>query len=259
MRRTAIPPRCVRFLPVLLAWCSSSRFGSSASRGLAVFISSWRGPGRAHFVRRRFSVLCLGLAGCSLFGKKNSAADTSTRTSTGGGGTARPGTPVADTAPAPSLPNGLLAGQVLDSFNRRASGVLIQVVDLQDPKGMPQPTSKSRRTRPATSLFRACSRASTISLFIARVKDGDHLLSGNALATPPNPRMSIVVNEDFTSATTPALPTPAPLRTRVRAAGARGPAATIQPPRGRRRTGRRGQHQSPARRSRIPRRSSARE
>ena len=77
--------------------------------------------------------VCLGLAGCSLFGKKKSTADASSRNDSGVG-VARNDAPSAEPPGPPPGANGLLAGQVIDSFNRTGGGALIQVVDLQDTK-----------------------------------------------------------------------------------------------------------------------------
>ena len=125
--------------------------------------------------------------------------------------------------------NGLLAGQVQDVDNRRRAGVLIQVVDLQDAKGAAAKI-EVEADKDGYFTIQGLQTGHHYQL-IARVKDGEHLLSGSAVVTPPNPRMSIVMSEDFTSATTPPLPKTPPLPERNKGTRPGGPAATILPPR----------------------------
>ena len=172
--------------------------------------------------------VCLGLAGCSVFGKKNSNADASSRNGSSGGPVARTAAPSDSNGPAPGA-NGLLAGQVQDVDNRRRAGVLIQVVDLQDAKSA---AAKIEVEADKEGYFTIQGlQAGHHYQLIARVKDGEHLLSGSAVVTPPNPRMSIVMSEDFTSTTTPPLPKTPPLPERNKGTKQGGPAATILPPR----------------------------
>jgi thiol-disulfide isomerase/thioredoxin len=155
--------------------------------------------------------LCLALTGCSLFGKKNSQA--------GGGGApflgARsdpsgesPAAPAAAPVTPTSTTSGVLAGQVLDAFNRRAGGVPIQIVDLDEPnKSSPKARLDYEATSEGFFLISGLTPGHHYQL-IARQKDGGKLLSGTVFATPPNPRLSIYLQEDFTSTTTPDVPKP---------------------------------------------------
>jgi thiol-disulfide isomerase/thioredoxin len=191
-----------------------------------------RSLGEDQAVRTLFGVglvfVCLGLAGCSVFGKKNSNADASSRNGSSGGPVARTAVPSDSNGPAPGA-NGLLAGQVQDVDNRRRAGVLIQVVDLQDAKGA---AAKIEVEADKDGYFTIQGlQAGHHYQLIARVKDGEHLLSGSAVVMPPNPRMSIVMSEDFTSSTTPPLPKTPPLPERNKGTKQGGPAATILPPR----------------------------
>ena len=137
--------------------------------------------------------LCLGLSGCSLFGKKNSTADASSRTGSGSGGGARTDYPVESSGPAPNA-NGLLAGQVQDADYRRRPGVMIQVVDLQDTKSAARIEVEADKEGYFTIQGLQPGRHYQLT---ARVKDGDRLFSGTALVTPPNPRLSIVMSDDL--------------------------------------------------------------
>ncbi len=143
--------------------------------------------------------LCLALAGCTAAHKQD-APDAG-----------RPfvGTPASRSAPrdpsaAPAEVDSLLAGQVLDkAFNHRLSNASIQVVDLQD--GNATPVARLDITTNGDGYFfiPGLQRGHHYQL-IARIKEGDHILSGTTLAMPPNPRLSIFLSEDYTSPTTPA-------------------------------------------------------
>jgi thiol-disulfide isomerase/thioredoxin len=155
--------------------------------------------------------ICLGLTGCSLFGKKNSQAG-------GGGGApflgarAESGAEAPAAAAAPVTPtsttSGVLAGQVLDPLSRRAGGVPIQIVDLDEPnKSAPKARLDYEATNEGFFLISGLTPGHHYQL-IARQKDGNKLLSGTVFATPPNPRLSIYLSEDFTSPSTPDVPKP---------------------------------------------------
>jgi thiol-disulfide isomerase/thioredoxin len=198
-------------------------FGKSAGPGGGVV----RPLGEDQAVRTVFGVglvfVCLGLAGCSLFGKKKDTADASPRNGSGGG-VARNDTPTGERAP----PNasGLLAGQVIDSFNNSPGGVMIQVVDLDEPKAAAAPIEVAADKSGYFTILGV--QPGKHYQLIARTKDGDHLLSGSTIATAPNPRLRITVREDYTSPSTPPLPNPMPDKNKPKPSG---PSATIQPPR----------------------------
>jgi thiol-disulfide isomerase/thioredoxin len=174
--------------------------------------------------------VCLGLTGCSLFGKKNSQA--------GGGGApflgaraeapaAAPAAPAAAPVTPTSATSGILAGQVLDPLNRRAGGVPIQIVDLDDGnKSAPKARLDYEATNEGFFLISGLTPGHHYQL-IARTKDGTKVLSGTVFATPPNPRLSIYLQEDLAAPDAP------------KSAGAPGkpdggketkPAASLDPP-----------------------------
>jgi thiol-disulfide isomerase/thioredoxin len=167
-------------------------------------------------VRTRVGVvglaLCIGLSGCSLFGRK------------GGGGSGSGDKPFLGSSPAPSsssapeptavtsepqgpLPgaSGLLAGQVIDRSNNHPSKVFIQVVDLQESR--PQPAAKIEVESQQGGYFVVQGlKPGHHYRLIARARDGERLLSGTTITMPPNPRVSILVSEEYTTPNTPAVP-----------------------------------------------------
>jgi thiol-disulfide isomerase/thioredoxin len=156
--------------------------------------------------------VCLGLAGCSLFGKKQTGTGGS-RPFLGSGPASGSPAPVAaeTTATDPSTPppgaSGLLAGQVLDRFNRHPSKVFIQVVDLQESSGPPAARLEVESQQDGYFVVQGLKPGHHYRL-IARLKDGDKVLAGSTLAKPPNPRLSIYLSEELASADTPAVPDP---------------------------------------------------
>jgi hypothetical protein len=102
-------------------------------------------------------------------------------------------------APLPGA-NGLLAGQVVDPSRRPLAKACIQVIGLNGPMKEPRLEVETREdgyfTIPGLQPGRHY-------LVIARVKDGERRLSGTTTATPPNPRLSIVLGEEKAEATEP--------------------------------------------------------
>ncbi len=185
-------------------------------------------------MRIRFRVgllaVCLGLAGCTSAPKKDAS-----------GGTGQPftGAPVArprnadPTAP-PEVDN-LLAGEVLNlAYNKRVSNASIQVVDLQDPNPAPAARLDVKANPDGYFFIPGLQRGHHYQL-LARIKEGDHVLSGTTLAMPPNPRLSIYLSEDYTTPSTPAPlgPPTIPGKAPADGDGAKTPAApsaSIDPP-----------------------------
>jgi thiol-disulfide isomerase/thioredoxin len=151
-------------------------------------------------IRVGLTAFCLGLLGCTSAGHKPDAADSTPRPFTGTTLT-RPAT--RDPGPPPEVDN-LLAGQVLDkAFNKRVSNASIQVVDLQDANPAPAARLDVAASNDGYFFIPGLQRGHHYQL-IARIKDGNRILSGTTLAMPPNPRLSIYLSEDFTSPSTPA-------------------------------------------------------
>src|SRR4051794_9264357 len=77
-------------------------------------------------------MIVVGLAGCNSFGKKAASKDGGTRAAPAAN-TAPPPPPnaanIASGSPPPPTVNGVLAGQVIDGYQRRLSSSVIQVVE----------------------------------------------------------------------------------------------------------------------------------
>jgi hypothetical protein len=151
--------------------------------------------------------LCLGLAGCSLFGKKGPAAANAGRPDDRGPlwpGDRAAVPPGNRSVPSPEF-GGVLAGQVVDSFNRRPPAAYIQVAEM-------------RESAPSTAAPIEVAADSQGYFYIqglqpgrhyqltARARDGNRYLAGGMLAIPPNSRLLITISEDLARATTPPLP-----------------------------------------------------
>jgi thiol-disulfide isomerase/thioredoxin len=156
--------------------------------------------------------LCLGLVGCSAFSKRGQG--TSGPTGRSGGGP--PPADVADRAPPVSPvqrtsgpgPNGILAGQVLDSYNRRPPPTYIQVISSQDARDPKMARIEVAADGQGYFTIQGLQPGQHYQL-IARAKDGDRVLAGSTWATPPDPKVLIRISEDFATDTTPPVP-PAP-------------------------------------------------
>jgi thiol-disulfide isomerase/thioredoxin len=186
------------------AWSAGRgpKVGASSTEDRAVRISFSLG----------LAVICLGLAGCSLFNKKSDTQGAGSRpflgSGTGSSGGAAAAAPAAATGdPSAPLPgaNGLLAGYVLDYNNRRLQKVFIQVVDLQETKAAPKARLEVEAQQDGSFVVQGLQPGRHYRL-IARAKDGDKVLSGATITTPPNPRLSIYLSEDLTTPDTPAVP-----------------------------------------------------
>ena len=156
-------------------------------------------------VRRGLLFFCLGLAGCGLFGKKPATKD-----SAAGRpflGTNPPASAAQTASNPPAGINGVLAGQVMDRFNRRQPGVFIQVVDLNTAQ-QPSP-AKIEVAADGQGYFTIQGlQPGKHYQLIARTKEGDKVLTGTTLAQPPNPRLSIYISDDLASPSTPPAPPP---------------------------------------------------
>lgn len=135
-------------------------------------------------------VASLTLAGCSAFGKK--APTPASRPPD------IPHQPRTEGTNLPEGANGLLAGKVIDSFNRRPPITQIQVVAV--PGGEPTIPPVMTDTMGYFTIQRL--EPGRHYQLIARAKDGDRVLGGITLATPPDPRVLIRISEDFVSPAT---------------------------------------------------------
>src|SRR5262249_36274941 len=98
----------------------------------------------------------------------------------------------------------VLAGYVLDRFNKPVANGAIRVIDLQEPEEQ----SKLDVVLSDGQFWIPKLKAGHNYKLIARAKDGQRLLAGNRRATAPNARIAIVVSEDLVGPDTPPLPGP---------------------------------------------------
>jgi thiol-disulfide isomerase/thioredoxin len=141
--------------------------------------------------------MCLAATGCKMFGKKSNA-------STSNPAPAGQYTPaeraVADRTAPPQGVNGIIAGQVIDSFNRKPPPTVIQVVslDAKDPNAAPITVKLDPVNADTNGYFTIQNlQPGRQYQLIARAEDGTKKLAGVTWATPPNPRVTIRISEDF--------------------------------------------------------------
>jgi thiol-disulfide isomerase/thioredoxin len=156
---------------------------------------------------------CLALAGCSSTGKKspNAAAapagqQAAPRPAAGTGPIAANTTDPRAAVPV-SATTGLLAGQVIDTFNHKPPTTYIQVVQVRDsgePAGAPIDVAADAQ---GYFTIQGLEPGKHYQLW-ARAQDNDHKLAGTTWATPPNPRVVIRVSEEFVTPNMPPLPGP---------------------------------------------------
>src|SRR5262249_18183239 len=147
--------------------------------------------------------LTASLAGCSLFGKKpasNPAAPPPPQPGLGAVNSR------VDAGPPPGW-NGILAGQVLDSYNHAPiAATYIQVSEAGDAGKSAAPIEVATDNHGYFMIQRL--QAGHHYQLTARMKQGDRLLAGTVFATPPNPKVLIQISEDFANKGTPAPPGP---------------------------------------------------
>jgi thiol-disulfide isomerase/thioredoxin len=146
--------------------------------------------------------LCLCVTGCSLFGKKSAqTAPSSPRTPDAGTAPQFPTRerPSAEPVSTVSQANGVLAGQILDRYNRRPGNVYIRVVDLEDTRE-PKAAPIEKQADEQGYFTIAGLRPGGHYQLVARGQDGDRVFAGTLLAIPPNPRLTIWVGEDTSGA-----------------------------------------------------------
>jgi thiol-disulfide isomerase/thioredoxin len=150
--------------------------------------------------------LCLGSAGCRLFGKKNATdANPGDRTAAGEAGRSTP--PAATNAGGPAPPpeaDGLLAGRVVDSYGSKPPTTYIQVVGLDTGKEAGAPIEVKTDGQGYFTIFSL--RPGQHYKLVARAPDGERVLAGISYVTPPDPKVVIRISEDFNASNTPPPP-----------------------------------------------------
>src|SRR5262249_18462867 len=130
-------------------------------------------------------VLCLGPVGCSLFKKQTAAAPTPRPGASGptalaaAGPSARPSTP--------QTVGGLLAGQVIDSYNRRVQGSSIQIAAAKEGEQTAGAVIREVATDPQGFFTIQGLEPGKTYVLTARLQEGGHVLAGTSVVQPPNP------------------------------------------------------------------------
>ena len=151
-------------------------------------------------------IVCLGLAGCSLFGKKQAAQKNSPKPFLGSEKPAKAETAAVTRDNTGTLPgaNGMLAGQVVVEATERPirASILIKNLDREDAKGADLDVSTDDSgffTIPNLTV------GETYELTV-RAKENGELISKRLYAKPPNPRLLVPLDKKYTTASTPPPP-----------------------------------------------------
>jgi thiol-disulfide isomerase/thioredoxin len=134
-----------------------------------------------------------------MFGKK---PNTSTSNPAPTGQPAPTDRGIADRTAPPQGVNGIIAGQIIDSFNRKPPPTVIQIVslDAKDPNAAPITVKLDPVNADQNGYFTIQNlQPGRQYQLIARAEDGTKKLAGVTWATPPNPRVTIRISEDFAS------------------------------------------------------------
>ncbi|HMF12084.1 MAG TPA: TlpA disulfide reductase family protein, partial [Gemmataceae bacterium] len=106
-----------------------------------------------------------------------------------------------DRSAPPGPVSGVLAGQIIDNFNRKPPPTTIQIVSVQDGKetGAAPITVKHDPVSADVNGYFTIQNLQPGRQYqlIARAEDGTKKFAGVTWATPPNPRITIRISEDF--------------------------------------------------------------
>jgi thiol-disulfide isomerase/thioredoxin len=169
---------------------------SSTKRGLTV---------RVVACLMMMACVCLGPAGCALFGKKNGdGGDHSSPAQAGKAPSKFPtGDPLFPGTAKAAEDSVLLAGRVVDTFNNRPTNAYIRYVCLEDGKETAAPIEVASTDGYFT--IPGLKPGATYKL-TARTQQGDRLMAGVTYTTAPNPRVIIRLSDDQAGASTPPIP-----------------------------------------------------
>lgn len=157
---------------------------------------------------------CLAFVGCGTFGKKPPSpgpAPLPTPAPTPHGppsssGVSHPNSGAEQQAQLTSPFSGILAGQVIDSYNHRPPPTYIRVVAGKDKEGKDGGAPIEVATDQNGYFTIQGLQPGRPYQLLAVSKDGPRKLAGAAWATPPQPRLLIRVSEDFVTPATPEAP-----------------------------------------------------
>lgn len=153
--------------------------------------------------------VCLGLAGCSLFGKKQTARNSNTNPKPflGAEKPAKTDTaslPKNDGGPLPGA-NGFLAGRVVaEATQEPINRAYIRVIDPDEDKDKVAPLDVE--TVPGGYFQISGLKVDRQYKLIARAEDGGELISGTVFSKPPQVTLMIKLDKRFTNPSTPPLP-----------------------------------------------------
>ncbi len=178
--------------------------------------------------------VCLGLAGCSLFGKKQTAHNTNPKPFLGSEKSAPREAPVVSETGGP-LPgaNGLLAGRVVDTSSDKLVKARIEIKDLDDDSSKAAPVDKETTDDGFFTILGLI--PGHHYQLIARAKEGNELASGQVIVIPPKSTLYIRINKRFTTPNTPPVPDPPAVPGKktipsTESGQERTPAANLDPP-----------------------------
>ncbi len=148
---------------------------------------------------------CLVLGGCRATSGKSTGADPGVKASLDLKAATGP-TPAAPPAAISAGGPGLLAGQVLDNYNRRPPPTFIQVSASRDaPPDARAAPIEIAADKDGYFLIQGLEAGKHYQLS-ARAKDGTQVLAGTVWVTPPNPRVIIRISADLVTTSTPPMP-----------------------------------------------------
>ncbi|HEY7330284.1 MAG TPA: thioredoxin-like domain-containing protein [Gemmataceae bacterium] len=180
-------------------------------------------------------IICLGLTGCSLFGKKQAARKDNPKPFLGHDTPAKAETaalPRDGSGPLPGA-NGVLAGQVVVEATERPirASILIKNLDREEAKG----ADIDLATDDSGYFSIPKLDAGKSYLIIARANDNGELISRTMYVQPPKPTLLIRLDKRWTTASTPPPPDMPRLQDKKATAGAENnqdhkPTVNIDPP-----------------------------
>lgn len=140
-------------------------------------------------------------AGCTTFGKKSGVPATPTAGAAAPAPASTAGGPPRDNPLQPAALSGILAGQVIDSYDRRPPQTFIQV---NEPGSGAAPIEVAADGQGYFTI-QGLQPGHHYQL-TARARNGDRVLAGTTWATPPDPKLLIRVSEDYATPATPPVP-----------------------------------------------------
>jgi len=216
------------------AWRAGA--GRARPRASPVLCAYFEGQAVRTAVGVALVIVCLGLTGCSLFGKRQAARKDHPKPFLGSEAPAKAEIAAMPRDPNGPLPgaNGLLAGRVVVEATERPikASILIKGLDHEDAKGADLDVSTDDSGYFAIPKL----NAGAPYLLIVRANENGELISRTLYVKPPNPTLLIKLDKRYTTASTPPPPDMPQLRDKKATAGKENtqehdkPAVSIDPP-----------------------------